>query len=78
MRANNNDKEQRMSIGAVGGLTAAATAINALGKPDAAEGSGAPKHSAHAHHGGSKGSSHATAVSSADPELSTGRIDVKA
>jgi hypothetical protein len=79
MHANNNDKEQRMSIGAVGGLTAAATAISALGKPETAEASGAAKPSTHAHHHkGAKGASHAPAVSSADAKLSAGRIDVQA
>jgi hypothetical protein len=78
MPANHNDKEQRMSIGAVGGLTAAASAINALARPETAEGSGASKHSGHAHHTGVKAASHAPAVTSADTEISTGRIDVKA
>jgi hypothetical protein len=67
-----------MSIGAVGGLTAAASAINALARPENAEGRGAPKGSADADHTGAKAASHATAVSSVDTELSTGHIDVKA
>jgi hypothetical protein len=78
VHANNNDKEQRMSIGAVGGLTAAASAISALARPENAEVRGAPDHDADSDNGSANVVSHVSAVSSADAHLSTVHIDVKA
>ncbi|HLL92904.1 MAG TPA: hypothetical protein VK252_08190 [Solirubrobacteraceae bacterium] len=76
--ATNYYKEQRMSIGAIGGLTAAATAINALGRPESAEVRGAPEHDADSDNGGAKAVSGATAVASLAVKSTDGHIDVKA
>ncbi len=67
-----------MSIGAIGGLTAAATAINALGRPESAEVRGAPEHDADSDDGGAKAASSASAVASVAAKVEAGHVDVKA
>jgi hypothetical protein len=68
-----------MSIGAVGGLTAAATAVHALGqRPQSAEVRGAPEHERNADGSGANAATRTTAVASANAKLAPGRIDVKA
>lgn len=67
-----------MSIGAVGGLAAAASAINALARPENAEVRGAPDHDADSDNGGAKAVGSPVAFASVAAKSTDGHIDVKA
>jgi hypothetical protein len=64
-----------MSIGAIGGLTAAATAINALATPEPTQAQRAPQDDADSYNGVPAA---AHAFASADADVGSGRVDVKA
>ena len=67
-----------MSIGAIGGLTAAATAIDALAKPQAPQAQPAPQHDADTFNGVPASAQDARAGSADAGHVEGGRVDVTA
>ncbi|HLM87225.1 MAG TPA: hypothetical protein VK272_13665 [Solirubrobacteraceae bacterium] len=68
-----------MSISPVGGLAAAATAVNALAKPESTEAHGAADHDGDADNALVKGAPAANAAATPKPSTgAAGRVDVSA